>query len=69
MPSNDQLKMLYGLGAAGVQNGSVVVWVNKRDGTEAPVMLIVAEDGYVGPEGEFYADMPTARQLEAVYGD
>lgn len=69
MPSNDQLKMLYGLGATGAENGSVVVWVSKRDGTEAPVMLIVAEGGYVGPEGEFYSSMPTARQLEAVYGD
>ena len=61
--------MLYGLGVAGAENGSVVVWVKKRDGTETPVMLIVAEDGYVGPEGEHYSSMPTARQLEAVYGD
>lgn len=71
MPTNDQLKMLYGLDVAGAENGTVVVWVTKPDGSETPVMLILAEDGngYFGPEGEFYSEMPTKHQLRKRYGN
>jgi hypothetical protein len=34
-----------------------------------PVKLVKQKDGYLGPQGEFYAGHPTVDQLKALYGN
>ena len=34
-----------------------------------PVRLIKHKNGYIGPQGEFYAGHPTVDALKALYGD
>jgi hypothetical protein len=34
-----------------------------------PVRLVKHNNGYIGPQGEFYAGHPTVEQLKALYGN
>jgi hypothetical protein len=47
---------------------TVVINVPNRDGTYTPVTLVRWGDGYVGPQGEYYAGHPTVEQLRVLYG-
>lgn len=48
--------------------GSVVVNVPNSDGTYTPVTLVKYNNGYIGPQGEFYSGNPTVDQLRTLYG-
>lgn len=51
------------------QNGrEFVVYVPNKGGSYTPVKLIKLENGYKGPQGEFYPDHPTVKQLQVLYG-
>ena len=45
-----------------------VVYVPNKDGSFSPVKLQKKENGYTGPQGEFYPDRPTVKQLQVLYG-
>jgi hypothetical protein len=47
---------------------TVVINVPNRDGSFIPITLLKAENGYVGPQGEYYTGHPTVEQLRALYG-
>ncbi len=57
------------LDPAAVSNvkGSVEVKIPNADGTFTLVILRQTEKGFLGPQGEFYADQPTADQLRGRY--
>jgi len=42
--------------------------VPNSNGSYTPVTLVKRGNGYVGPQGEFYAGNPTVEQLKALYG-
>jgi hypothetical protein len=46
----------------------VTVNVPNSNGSYTPVTLTRRENGYVGPQGEFYPQNPTVEQLRALYG-
>ena len=46
----------------------IVVWVRNDNGSLTSVRLTQRGPGYVGPLGEYYAQMPTEEQLKALYG-
>jgi hypothetical protein len=48
---------------------SVTLYVPNSKGRFTPVTLIKRENGYLGPQGEFYPNNPTIAQLRAVYGN
>lgn len=50
------------------QPGDTVVNVPNSDGGFTSVILTRHYKGYVGPNGEYYADRPTSAQLKALYG-
>jgi len=47
---------------------SVTVNVPNSDGTYAAVVLKKSGDGFTGPQGEYYAQLPTTDQLRVMYG-
>ncbi len=47
---------------------TVIIGVPGSRGDFTPVKLVKHKDGYVGPQGEFYAGHPTIAQLKALYG-
>ena len=47
---------------------TVVINVPNKNGTYVPVTLHKQNDGYIGPQGEYYAGNPTIEQLRALYG-
>jgi hypothetical protein len=50
-------------------DGTVRVQVQKKNGPgTVEVILKKHDDGYLGPQGEFYPQMPSASQLADVYG-
>lgn len=51
-----------------VSGDSVVINVPDNNGGYSPVVLVKRGDGYVGPQGEFYAGHPTVDQLKVLYG-
>jgi hypothetical protein len=52
------------------KNGSfIVISIPKKDGGFVPVRLMKHGNGYIGPQGEFYAGHPTVDQLSALYGE
>ena len=74
--SPDEARQLKALGAsdkviaaATRQPGDTVI-VNVPNDAEGftAVKLVKIADGYVGPQGEFYAGHPTVKQLRALYG-
>ena len=51
-----------------VQNSSVTVRINNKNGSTTSIMMVKKGNGYVGPQGEYYEAMPTHEQLNALYG-
>jgi len=51
-----------------VSGDSVVINVPDKNGGYYPVVLVKRGNGYVGPQGEFYAGHPTVDQLKVLYG-
>ncbi len=49
-------------------NRSVTIKIQNTNGSIKEIMLVKKGSGYVGPEGEYYDSMPTAKQLNAMYG-
>ena len=46
---------------------SIVINVPNRSGSYTPVTLIKYNNGYIGPQGEYYEN-PTVDQLKVLYG-
>jgi hypothetical protein len=67
MPTEEQLKALYGVDCPPARN-NVVIWFNNSDGSETVVVLTKDGSEYVGPKGERYQTMPTMEQLKEIYG-
>ena len=53
---------------APLQNSSVTVRINNKNGSATSIMMVRKGNGYVGPQGEYYEAMPTNEQLNALYG-
>ena len=70
MPTDEQLRPVYGLkcDTVAVAPAELVVHITAANGTSVPVKLIATEDGYIGPRGELYTEMPTEQQLRMIYG-
>lgn len=70
MPTTEQLRAAYGLNCNNVtvEPADVVVYITAANGARIPVKLIATEDGYIGPKGELYTEMPTEQQLSMIYG-
>jgi hypothetical protein len=52
----------------GVSGETITINVPNSNGSYTPVTLVRRNNGYVGPQGEFYAGNPTIDQLKALYG-
>jgi hypothetical protein len=52
------------------QNTGVTVTINvpNSNGSYTPVTLVKKDNGYIGPQGEYYSGNPTVEQLRALYG-
>ncbi len=50
------------------ERGPVTVWIINSNGSRTSVKLTREGSWYVGPRGEYYAEMPTNGQLRVVYG-
>ena len=48
---------------------TVTINVPNSKGGFTPVRLVKNKNGYIGPQGEFYAKHPTVTALKALYGD
>ena len=70
MPTAEQLRPVYGLNCdtVAVAPADVVVYITAANGPSIPVKLIATQDGYIGPKGELYTEMPTEQQLRMIYG-
>jgi hypothetical protein len=68
MPTEDQLKVLYGIGSTTAKKTSITVWITNDNGSKTPVTLTLSDAGFWGPSGEYYASMPTEEQLKVLYG-
>lgn len=70
-PSIDQLKAMYAKESAFIirndEPEEIEFNVLNANGSFTKVTLLKSEDGYVGPEGEFYPKKPTMKQLEQMY--
>lgn len=53
---------------AAATGGSVIVNVPNSNGSYTPVKLVKTDNGYVGPQGEYYSGNPSVEQLKAFYG-
>jgi hypothetical protein len=67
MPSEQQLKAIYGLPSQTTQKDSTVVWVDNA-GKKVPIVFVKEGADYIGPNGEHYTAVPGKEQVEAVYG-
>ncbi len=69
MPTTEQLRTAYGIGCntVTVAPTDVVVYITAANGASIPVKLTATEDGYIGPKGELYIEMPTEHQLQMIY--
>jgi len=47
---------------------TVVINVPNKNGTYTPITLVKQNDGYIGPQGEYYDGNPSVEQLRALYG-
>jgi hypothetical protein len=68
MPTNEQLKTMYGIRIEHVKQMPITVWITNDNGSQTPVTLTPSGVGYVGPSDEYYPNMPTEEQLRASYG-
>ena len=51
-----------------VSSQTITINVPNSNGSYTPVTLVRRDNGYVGPQGEYYPDNPTVEQLKALYG-
>jgi len=51
------------------QDKIITINIPNRNGTYTPVSLIKYNNGYLGPQGEYYEGHPNVDQLRALYGD
>lgn len=51
-----------------VIESSITVWITNSNGSQTSVKLTRDGAWYVGPRGEYYAEMPTNEQLRSAYG-
>lgn len=68
LPTEDQLRPLYGLDCGPAQTGQVTVYVTTDSGALRSVTLTQTPSGWRGPNGEVYSEMPTDEQLRMAYG-
>ena len=68
LPTEEQLKPVYGLKSNAPQADTVTVQLNNSDGTKTPITLKKQGTNYIGPAGEVYAALPTEEQLKVIYG-
>jgi hypothetical protein len=72
MPSVAHLAEMYGtdpVPAEPAGTGEVRLRVQKGDGQGSiEIVLTKHEQGYLGPQGEFYPELPSAEQLREMYG-
>lgn len=54
--------------AIGQPSDTVTVNIPNGSGSYSPVLLIKVENGYIGPQGEFYPENPTVAELQVLYG-
>lgn len=47
---------------------TVTINVPNSNGSFIPITLLKSNNGYIGPQGEFYEGHPTVKQLKALYG-
>lgn len=64
---------LYGrqedrINAVQAQNNQTVINVQNSNGSNTPVVLYRSGNGWQGPRGEVYNNLPTVSQLQRVYG-
>lgn len=50
------------------QEEEVVIQIQNENGSTTPVVLKKKGDTYTGPNGEHYNRLPTAEQLQPIYG-
>jgi hypothetical protein len=67
MPTEGQLKALYGLLCAVPVRNNVIFYLGKSSGSEIVVVLTKDGSEFVGPKGERYSIMPTEEQLKLIY--
>ncbi len=53
---------------AQVPNETVTINVPNSNGSYMPITLVKRDNGYVGPQGEYYSEHPTVEQLRVLYG-
>ena len=68
MPTEDQLRTLYGIKTVQTKPANFTVWITNDNGSQTPVTLTPSGNGFVGPSNEYYSTMPTEEQLRALYG-
>ncbi|MGB8225706.1 MAG: hypothetical protein WCE45_02385 [Sedimentisphaerales bacterium] len=68
LPTEEQLKLLYGSDANGGEQGELSFEITKDDGSKTVVVLKKEGSEFIGPKGEHYPTMPTEEQLKLVYG-
>ena len=50
------------------QQDTITINVPNSNGSYTQVTLVKRDNGYVGPQGEYYPQNPTVEQLKALYG-
>jgi hypothetical protein len=68
MPSEEDLKILYGVRSVQAKPANFTVWITNDNGSKTPITLTPSGSGFVGPSNEYYPTMPTEEQLRAQYG-
>ena len=68
LPTEEQLKPVYGLKSNAPPANTVTILLNNSDGTKTPITLKKEGTNYIGPAGEIYAALPTEEQLKQIYG-
>lgn len=51
-----------------VNDDTVTIYVPNSNGSYTPITLVKHGNGYLGPQGEYYAGNPTVAQLKVLYG-
>lgn len=69
MPTEEQLKPLYGVYSPPPVRNNIIVYLGKIDGVEKIVVLTKDGSQYIGPRGECYDSMPAEEQLKLIYGN
>jgi len=68
LPTEHQLRPLYGLDCGPVEPEQVSVYITTDSGALRRITLLRTTNGFRGPNGELYSQMPTDEQLRMAYG-